>query len=384
VKVKMQKIILIILFSSSLFAQSFKFIAMTDSRGKYLGVNDSVLKPFVNHILKNHDDVKFVLFPGDMVDGNIYYPERTIRELLHWSELMTPFYNNPKMIYPKVFVTVGNHEVRNREDEKNFRILFNQMPQNGPDDEKGITYSFDYNNVHFTIVNTNRFYYGNPDDTSDDRRDWHYIKHLDWIENDIKTARDYGAKHIIVAGHEMPFPTGGHLRDGLPNLQLNLSLPLDSTRQWFLNQRDKFWEILTKYNAAMYICGHEHLYSRLSVGGVYQLLTGSCGAPLYYHNPRFGDTTTIKKPGQEMIYSEAIPYFKILNYDYKEGGNAQVSNDFVGLRAFTYLAITVLDEKIIIETYGAFPKEGTLNEMGSEIMLLDKFEILSAKNKQGH
>jgi len=36
--------------------------------------------------------------------------------------------------------------------------------------------------------------------------------------------------HIFVLGHEMPFPIGGHLRDGLPNLGLKLTLPLDSTR----------------------------------------------------------------------------------------------------------------------------------------------------------
>ncbi len=376
----MKKFLFFLLITSSIFAQEFKFIMMCDSRGPYVGVNDSILIPIVNHANLNHPDAKFVFFPGDMVDGNVFTPEKTVKELLHWKEVVSAFYNNPNMIEPKIFVTVGNHEIRNREDEKNFRLIFNNMPQNGPEDEKGLTYSFNFNKVHFAVINTDKYYYGIPEDTADDRRDWHYIKHLDWLEKDLKTARENGNK-IIVVGHEMAFPTGGHLKDGLPNLQSNLTIPLDSTRKWFLNQRDQFWKILVDNDVSAYLCGHEHLYSRLSVNGIYQIISGSCGAPVYYHNPVFGDTTTILKPGQEMSYKDALPYYKILNYNYKPGENAQASEDFLGLRAFTYLALSVKEDKIIVETFGAFPKEGTLNVMGTDINLLDKFEIPFVKTK---
>ncbi len=223
-------IIFIILINCNLFAQEFSFAAMSDSRGSVNGVNESVLTKLVNHLVTNQQEAKFLFFIGDMVDGNVHDADITISQLQFWKETMSPIYNNPDMIWPYIWPIVGNHEVRRREDEDNFRRLFQDVFMNGPDDEVGLTYSFDYNNVHFAVVNTNRWYYGDLIDTTDDRRDWHYLKYIDWLEKDLSAAHQRNVNHIFVLGHEMPFPIGGHLRDGLPNLGLKLTLPLDSTR----------------------------------------------------------------------------------------------------------------------------------------------------------
>lgn len=368
-------ITIVLIFSFSLFGQEFTFAAMSDSRGDVNGVNEPVLSSLVNHLVTNQPEAKFLFFIGDMVDGNRYDADITKAQLKSWKELMAPIYNNPNMIWPYVWTTVGNHEIRRREDENTFRNFFKDVFMNGPEDELGSTYSFDFNNVHFVVVNTNRWYYGNISDTTDDRRDWHYIKHLDWLENDLSAARQRNVKHILVFGHEMPFPTGGHLLDGLPNLGLNFVLPLDSTRLWYLNQRDKFWSLLNKYEVAAYICGHEHSYSRQSVDGIYQIITGSSGAPLYYFNPKYSDNPEQKLPGQEVTYDEAIPYYQALNYKHTIGDNCQASEDFFGLRAFHYLIFKVMQDKIEVKTYGAFPKDGSLSKMGSEIDMIDEFII---------
>ncbi len=357
------------------FSQSFKFVAMSDSRGSYNGVNEPVLSALVTYMLQNHSDAKFLLFPGDMVNGSKTNPDETYNQLLNWKRIMSPVYNNPNMIWPKVWVTVGNHEVQHFKDEENFRALFPDVFMNGPNDEKGLSYFFDYNQTTFVFVTSDRWYYGDPDDTTDDRRDWHYIKHLDWLEETLKAARDRGNKYIFVMSHEPAFPIGGHLRDALPNLGMNLTLPLDSTRLWYLNQRDEFWRILKEYNVNAYICGHEHIYGRQTVNGVYQIVAGSCGAPLYHFNSLYGDNPEVKKPGQEMTYDESIPYYEVLNYNYGAEGNAQASWDFEGYRAFEYVVFNVNENSVKVETYGAFPKEGTNNEIGSEIELIDEFVI---------
>lgn len=358
------------------FAQSFKFIAMSDSRGSNNGVNEKVLSTFVSHIIKKQKDAKFVTFMGDLVDGSKTNPQSTVEQLKFWKKVMTPIYENPNMIWPKVWVVVGNHEVQHRDDEKNFRSLFPNVFLNGPDDEKGITYSFDYNNCHFVFVTSDRWYYGNIADTTDDKRDWHYIKNLDWLENDLREANKRNVNWSFVFSHEGAFPIGGHLRDCLSFLGLNLKLPLDSTREWYLNQRNKFWKILKENKVAAYIVGHEHIYGRQIIDSVYQIVAGSSGAPLYYLNPKFGDNPEKKRYGQEFTYNEAIPYYQALNYFYKEGENCQAAKNFVGFRAFNYCSFDVKKNKITVTTFGAFPKDDAKPfELGTEIKIIDKFVI---------
>lgn len=370
-------IVFILLFLNSFsVAQPFKFIAMTDCRGDYTGVNEPALSRIIEHIGQNQKEIKFIIFPGDLVTGSKKDPELLPVQLSHWKNIMSPFYLDTNLIYPKIYVTVGNHEIQTRFDEDNFRNAFPEMPQNGPYDEKGLTYSFDYNKVHFTVVNTNRWYYGNPDDTTDDRRDWRYIKHLDWLENDLKSARKNNAEFIFVIGHEPAFPIGGHLMDCLPNLGKNVSTPLDSTRLFYLNRRDEFWNLLKKYNVSAYICGHEHLYGRQSVEGVYQITTGSAGAELYELNPKYSaDTGRKSNCWQELSYEQTVPYYQILNYYYGKGENSQASRDFFGMTAFNYSVFDVSDTQVIVSVFGALPKEDNCEEIKGDFFKLDEFII---------
>lgn len=373
-------IIFFVLIINNAFAQNFKFAAMSDSRGKYTGVNDSVLSKIVNHLVENQKDVKFVFFMGDMVDGSSTNPQQTKKELTHWKEVMSPIYNSQSMIWPYLYPIVGNHEIQNREDENTFRELFKDVFCNGPNDEKGLTYSFDYDNVHFVSVDTDRWYYGELNESTDDRRDWHYVKHLGWLENDLKAARERGVKHIFVFAHEMPYPIGGHLKDGLPYLGDNFTGVLDSTRSWYLNQRQKYLDLLVKYKVAAHICGHEHIYGRQSVNGVWQILAGSTGAPLYQFNPKYSDQSDSLKPGEEMTYIQAVPYYKTLNYNYGPGKNSQASENFFGLRAFQYVVVDVKEDKISVKTYGAFPKRNSRTEIDGDIKIIDEFVIYDKSN----
>ncbi len=135
------------------------------------------------------------------------------------------------------------------------------------------------------------------------------------------------------------------------------------------------WQILVDNKVAAYVCGHEHIYGRQSVDGVYQIVAGSAGAPLYEFNPKFSEQPDSIKPYEEMSYNEAVPYYKVLNYNYGPGKNGQRSEDFFGLRAFHYAIFNVKEDKVEVKIYGAFPKEKISHEMNNEIKLIDKFEI---------
>ena len=365
----------VFLLNTVLFAEGFKFIAMSDSRGIYNGVNDTVLTKIVNHIVENQKDVKFIIFAGDMVDGNRTNPDKTYQELLHWKDVMAPIYNNPNMIWPKIWPVVGNHEIQHREDEDNFRKAFPNVFNNGPDDEKGLSYSFDYGNTHFTIVNTDRWYYGDPKDTTDDKRDWHYIKHLDWLKNDLKSARERGVDHVFIASHDMIYPVGGHLHDGLPNLGRKFKFPMDSTQTWYMNQRQQVIDILDKYDVSAHICGHEHLYSRQKVNDIYEIIAGSSGAPLYNFNPVYRENPDTHYVWEEMSYTNASPYYEALDYYYGPSENSQASRNFVGRKAFNYVVFDVQEEVIKATTYGAYSDPEDNTKLIGEIEIIDEFEI---------
>ena len=368
--------LIVILFAikpCNIKAQNFKFAAMSDSRGDYAGVNQPVLSALINHLVKVNPDTKFLVFPGDLVSGNKHSADTTKKQLEYWKKTMAPIYTDSNMVWPKIWVSDGNHEIQNSKDEGLFKEEFQNVFMNGPDDEKGLTYSFDYDKVHFVFITTNRWNYSEADEGGNS--DWHYVKHLDWLNNDLKSAIKRGDKYLFVMSHETAFPIGGHLKDGLPNLGNHLTLPLDSTRKWYLIQRDKFWKILSENKVTAYICGHEHLYARESVNGVYQITSGSCGAPLYYFNPTSNDIKKKSFGWSEFNYQDAIPYYKALNYFYGPGEDSQASKDFFGKRAFVYVSLNVTPDFVYVNTYGSYPKINSDRIMGSKIQLLDTFKI---------
>ncbi len=371
----MKKIIvaLLVVFSQ-LYGQNFKFAVMSDSRGDVHGVNEPVLKKLTHHLLTNNPDLKFILFLGDLIDGSWKDASENFSQMKYWKKVMSEAYNSSTLVGKKVYVGIGNHEVRTPEDEANFLKVFPDMPQNGPADEKGLTYSFDYDGVHFVVFDTDRWYYGDTTTTKDDHPDWHKFHHYQWLENDLKAARERGVKRIFAGSHEMFFPVGGHLRDGLANLGRNLTLPLDSAAKARLAAHDKLWKILVDNKVTAFVSGHEHLYSRQSVDGIYQIISGSSGAPVYDFNPTY-DQGGKKKVGQEFTYSQALPYYKALGYNYGPGKNSQKSEDFVGKRAYHYVLFDVQPDSVSVKTFGMLIKKNTMTKTDSTIKLIDSFTI---------
>ena len=100
-------ILLLIIFHFSfltfnLLAQEFSFAAMSDSRGKYNGVNEPILSALAEHLITNQTEVDFLFFMGDLVDGSDVYPDSTFAELKYWEKVMSPVYNNSNMVWPYI------------------------------------------------------------------------------------------------------------------------------------------------------------------------------------------------------------------------------------------------------------------------------------------
>jgi len=365
---------LLIIFSAVVYGQNFSFAVMSDSRGSDNGVNSVVLNKLLSHLLNNNKNLKFIIFLGDLIDGTYKDPFENLEQLKHWKNLMNKAYASPYLIGPKVYVTPGNHEIRTPYDEAFFRKVFPDMPKNGPEDEKGLTFSFDYQNVHFLIFDSDRWYYGDLHTLRDDKADWHKIKHLDWIINDLKKAQTKGSKWIFVGSHEMPFPIGGHLHDGLADLGHKVQFPLTEKQKQNLKNRDKLWNSLVNYGVTAYFSGHEHLYGRLSYKGVFQIVAGSSGAPVYDFNPTFQQGNS-KRKMQEFTYRQALPYYKAMGYQFGPGKKSQISNNFVGKRAMHYVLVNVNKDSVVVKTFGMYVRKNSRLKTDGKILLIDKFVI---------
>ncbi len=128
----------------------------------------------------------------------------------------------------------------------------------GPDSCPHTTYSFDYQNAHFVMLNvycTADSPWGIDGSITDTL--------YDWLKADLEATDQ---ELIFVFGHEPAFPQPDE-QTGLTN---HVYESLDEYRQ----ARDRFWQLLQDEGVAAYFCGHTHNYSAIQMNGVWQIEAG--------------------------------------------------------------------------------------------------------------
>lgn len=166
--------------------------------------------------------------------GDIGYGSGTTNELQSY---FFDVYADTLEDFP-AFPASGNHEY-NSADATPFRAAFDLPPNGGP---SGVErwYSFDWGNVHFVALDTERT---GP-------------VQAEWLEADLAANK---LPWTIVYGHKPPYSSGGHGSDG--------------------GFRTYFNPILEKYNVRLVLSGHDHDYERTKpMNGVTYVVTGGGGA----------------------------------------------------------------------------------------------------------
>lgn len=233
----------IILTARPCFAD-FRFAVIGDSRGRDDGINTEVLLEILNQI--KSEDVDFIVVVGDLITGSKHSDIHRDR-LIKWKGIVEEF-------RIPVYISVGNHEIESEASEDIVRSVF-EMPDNGPSGLKELVYSFDQDNAHFVIIDTDIY------------KNSHRLGNvqLEWLEDDLKKS-DKEIKFVF--GHKPAYPYKYHMRDSLDK---------------YPAERDGLWDMFRQYKVAIYFCGHEHLYNSSMHEGVRQVVTGGAGA-------RFHDT----------------------------------------------------------------------------------------------
>jgi len=190
----------------------------------------------------------FMVSPGD-----IDPPERTL-------ETIRKYIGEDYLWYP----VTGNHEAETTADMnwlRDFNKGGSRLPKvvkNGPAGSLETTYSFEYGDAHFIVLNE---YFDGSNDTGTDGDITDSL--YNWLVDDLSTNTK---PVIIVFGHEPAYPK--------PDKESGRTRHTEDSLNKYTANRDRFWSALASYGVKAYICGHTHNYSAVLINGVWQIDVG--------------------------------------------------------------------------------------------------------------
>jgi hypothetical protein len=227
----------------------WRFAVVGDTRSPTLDILKEMVPFMVN------DGVKFVLFPGDLVDTTAGTTSNQLLDMLNdWKSAVAPLYNANIGVYP----IRGNHEADVTDGASAWNTAFSGsyvLPGNGPSGEINMTYSFVYNNALFIGL---------------DEYVTSYHVNQSWLDQQL--AANTARPHLFVFGH-------------IPAFVANHSPSLDA----YPGARNTFWASILTGGARTYFCGHDHFFdvARIDDGDgnadndLFQIITGTGGAPFH-------------------------------------------------------------------------------------------------------
>ena len=160
-----------------------------------------------------------------------------------------------------VYPTIGNHDDEGRSARAAYEQAFS-LPDGGPQGES--YYSFDYGASRFVVLDSNG-------------SDKHGEEQTEWLDRTLRAARaDARVKHLFAVMHHPPYSVATHGGD------------LEEQRKWV--------PLFERYRVNVVLSGHDHVYERMSSGGVLYIVSGGAGSSLYPRSmmPKAADKTAAR------------------------------------------------------------------------------------------
>lgn len=217
----------------------FTFVQYTDTQNAYWNehvFNEAAYGADTIKQALEVADADFVLHTGDVVETAEVEDE--------WVDIFSQ--SEESWLQQPLVVAPGNHdEYALNYGDPQLTEKFNEHINVPVTDEKvdgGSYYSLDYNGVHVVVANTN------DNKESEDNPEGKAIgtEQLAWIEEDIKQARENGAKWVVLTYHKPLYSKSYH------------SLQDEDVQK----VREEFMQMIDELDVDLALQGHDHVISR--------------------------------------------------------------------------------------------------------------------------
>jgi len=192
--------------------------------------------------------------------------------------------------YPWIPV-VGNHEIRNPKDMEWLRewgkTKIPNLVNRGPENCEETTFSFDFGNAHFVVIN--EYYDGKSDAVAGgDISPPLY----EWLKEDLeKNTKPF----VFVFGHEPML--------AIPDYDSGIHRHQGDSLDAHPRNNHRFRQLMREHQVTAYICGHTHCFSYANINGVWQLDAGHCRGFNKFKNERELRSTFLKiRVGREKCW----------------------------------------------------------------------------------
>lgn len=219
----------------------------------------------------------------------------------HWKAAVKPIYDFEHRTGIPLYVVRGNHEDGELVTDSCLKNAYLHdiaafMPQNGPEQEKGLSYYFSHRQANFFAV------------------DEYSVKELGLLRGliDQPWLTDQMSKHkskqrhafMFVLGHLPAYKVADTKKGPFPDLY------------FFPRHRDAFWESMKEAGVSMYFCGHVHFYCRVTKDDIQQVLIGNGGAnPVDFDPKQVDRAVTINYPTAFMKASDVKTGYVLFTVD---------------------------------------------------------------------
>ena len=241
--------------------------------------------------LETYPETDFVINTGDLVDHGDNQKQ--------WAWMFNTASESLMNTY--MMPAAGNHEDHGTNALDNYFVLPNVPEQ---DKTTGVYYSFDYNNAHFAVLNSNNL--NENEGLSDDQ--------IKWLTDDM-TSSDAQWKFVTI--HKAPYSQGSHykdddvcaIREQLQTLmpQLGIDMVFQGHDHVYMRTGSLVNNANTTYETA-YLNHNGKVYkTQVQPTGTTYVISGTCGVKTYIQN----DVTLTDKyfPRGESILSVDAPMF---------------------------------------------------------------------------
>lgn len=219
---------------------------------------DSAIAYFLNHVKKEKPD--FILVAGDLVNGHWWDGPKCIEHM--GSIYYSGWIRRMEKYGLKYYTAIGDHELGDDPwPQEKIKLIphfenvykkYLKMPENGPENKKGLAYYVKYNNLLVITLETFEV-------INDTMHVDVCCEQLKWLEKVLEENKNI--KFKIVQGHA---PIWGEIKGR-------------STSNLMIEKRkeSELYKTLKKYNVDLYLCGEFHDVTVLESDGIWQIVHGS-------------------------------------------------------------------------------------------------------------